>query len=147
MDLLCLLRLRSIDIKVFQTFFSLILCILSILAILLQTIAIKVLRTFSPCFCCGSIDIKVFQTFASSSWPSCKSCSSCFRQTSGTAEDRPPRNGERLGFYQASVRLLPRRDALESTRGAAHLSHRVRCSPFPQCFCRGSAGEPGRNVP
>ena len=31
---------------------------------------IKVLRTFSLCYCCGSIDIKVFQTFASSSWPS-----------------------------------------------------------------------------
>ena len=39
-DLFSVLRRRSIDIQVFQTFFSL---ILSILAILLQTIAIKVL--------------------------------------------------------------------------------------------------------
>ena len=42
-DLFSVLRRRSIDIKVFQTFFFLILAILIILAILLQTIAIKVL--------------------------------------------------------------------------------------------------------
>ena len=56
---------------------SLILAILIILAILLQSIDIKVLRTFSRCYCCGSIDIKVFQTFAPFAASSCSSCSSC----------------------------------------------------------------------
>ena len=49
---------------------SLILDILQILAILLQTIAIKVLTDLFSVLRLRSIDIKVFQTFASSS---CKS--------------------------------------------------------------------------
>ena len=65
---------------------SLILAILSILAILLQTIAIKVLTDLFSWLRRCSIDIKVFQTFAPfaasscSSWTSCSSWPSCFRQ-------------------------------------------------------------------
>ena len=44
---------------------ALILCILSILAILLQTIAIKVLTDLFSLLRLRSIDIKVFQTFFS----------------------------------------------------------------------------------
>ena len=50
--------------KVFQTFFFRILSILSILAILLQTIAIKVLTDLFSVLRLRSIDMKVFQTFA-----------------------------------------------------------------------------------
>ena len=58
-DLFSWLRPQSIDIKVFQTFFSLILSILSILAILLQTIAIKVLTDLFSWLRLCSIDIQV----------------------------------------------------------------------------------------
>ena len=45
-----------------------------------DAIDIKVLADLFCLLRLCSIDIKVFQTFASSSWPSCKSCPSCFRQ-------------------------------------------------------------------
>ena len=98
-DLFCLLRRRSIDIKVFQTFFSLILSILQILQILLHTecmrgtgpratgTGVRFFRragavTPIPTRCRFSCIAYLAPAIAPSSCPSCLSWPSCFRRES-----------------------------------------------------------------